>query len=389
MNPTIVAVGYNRPDILKRLLHSIENAKYNTNNVNLIISIDKASNEMEVVKVAEEFIWSHGKKIIRRFPERQGLRKHILQCGDLTEKYGAVIILEDDLIVSTNFYEYTIAALNYYENEKCITGISLYSHEWNGYARKNFVTVADQFDTYLGQFSITWGQCWTDKWWRQFKQWYKDHEDKLEENYKIPSNINRWSDKSWGKYFVNYIVETNKFYVIPRVSYSTNCSDVGEHVRVADNVHQVRLMTGNVESYYFAPVNQAQKYDIFFENLKLENQFEKKICDEGIVIDLAGYGRKQNGKRYLLTTLELPYKILKSYGLQLRPYEMNIMYDIPGENIFLYDTKRAERKRNKKKNLIHVIRYEVRGFSVRDFIPYITFLVKQSLKIKFSKKGKI
>lgn len=386
MKPAIVVVGYNRPDVLKRLLNFIENANYKFDDISLIISLDKAPNELEVLKVAEEFVWSHGNKTIRRFQERQGLRKHILQCGDLTEKYEAVIILEDDLIVSPNFYEYTVAALHYYANEECVTGIALYSHEWNGYARKNFVPIADQFDTYLGQYSITWGQCWTKKWWELFKIWYKKHENKLKNNSKIPSNINHWSDKSWGKYFVNYIVEMNKFYVIPRISYSTNCSEAGEHVKVADNVHQVRFMTGNVDLYRFAPVDKAQKYDIFFENLKLEKTFSEELRREGIIVDLAGFGRKLNGSRYLITPLELPYKILKSYGLQLRPYEMNIMYDIPGNNIFLYDTECIEKKEHKNNNSIHVMRYEVRGFSVRDLMPYVFSLAKESLKSKLARK---
>ena len=112
MNPAIVVVGYSRPDTLKRLLQSVGNATYHDSDIDLIISLDKADNEEDVVKVANDFEWRFGKKTIRRFPERQGLRKHIIQCGDLTEKYGAVIILEDDLLVAPDYYEYVKAALD-------------------------------------------------------------------------------------------------------------------------------------------------------------------------------------------------------------------------------------------------------------------------------------
>ena len=385
MNPAIVVVGYNRPDTLKRLLQSVGNATYHDGDINLIISLDKADNEEDVVKVANDFEWRFGKKTIRRFPERQGLRKHIIQCGDMTEKYGAVIILEDDLLVAPDYYEYVKAALDYYENEESITGIALYSHEWNGYARKNFVPMADQYDTYLGQYSITWGQCWNHKWWSQFKTWYLTHEGKLVENPKIPMNINHWSDRSWGKYFVNYIVEKDKYYVIPRISRSTNCSDIGEHVRIADNVHQVRLMTGLVESYHFAPVKMAQKYDIYFENINIKDVFDEGI-KKGLVVDLAGYGRLEKGKRYLLSTLQLPYKIVKSYGLQLRPYEMNVIQNVPGNCIHLYDTF-AE---NHIKRTINpdIMRYEIRGFSVRDLIPYVKYLFNESIRNKIKRRGK-
>ena len=385
MNPAIVVVGYNRPDTLKRLLQSVGNATYRDSDIDLIISLDKADNEEDVVKVANDFDWRYGKKTIRRFPERQGLRKHIIQCGDLTEKYGAVIILEDDLLVAPDYYEYVKAALDYYENEECITGIALYSHEWNGYARKNFVPIVDQYDTYLGQYSITWGQCWNYKWWSQFKMWYLAHEGKLAENPKIPMNINHWSDRSWGKYFVTYIVEKDKYYIVPRISRSTNCSDIGEHVRFADNVHQVRLMTGLVELYHFAPVKMAQKYDIYFENINIKDIFDEEV-KKGLVVDLAGYGRIEEGKRYLLSTLELPYERIKSYGLQLRPYEMNVIQNVPGNCIHLYDTF----TKNHAKRTINpdIMRYEIRGFSVRDLIPYVKVLFNESIRNKIKRRDK-
>lgn len=382
MNPAIVIVGYNRPDALKRLLQSVGCADYRDDDINLIISLDKADNEEAVVKVAEDFEWTHGRKVIRRFSERQGLRKHIIQCGDLTQQYGAVIILEDDLLVAPDFYMYVKAALEFYESDRQITGIALYSHEWNGYAHKFFTPVADHYDTYLGQFSITWGQCWNRSWWTQFKAWYLAHEDKLEENPRIPMDINRWSEKSWGKYFVNYIVEQDLYYVIPRISRSTNCSDIGEHVTIADNVHQVRMMTGAVDSYHFAPGNAAQKYDIYFENMRLKYLFGEEIKNS-LIVDLAGYGRREEGKRYLLSTLALPFHQVQSYGLQLRPCEMNIIQQIPGNNIYLYDTLTPAKARGKTNS--NIMRYEVRGFSARVLIPYVIQLVCEAIKRRIRK----
>jgi len=117
--PAIVVVAYNRPNSLKRILQSISLANYNSQkDIPLIISIDKATNEDEVVKVAKEFKWNFGKKEIRTFKERQGLRKHVIQCGDLSIKYGAAIILEDDLFVSPNYYNYIVNALDFYENSR-------------------------------------------------------------------------------------------------------------------------------------------------------------------------------------------------------------------------------------------------------------------------------
>ena len=120
IKPAIVAVGYNRPDGMKRLLESIGKASYNCDDVPLIVSIDESNRSDEVEAVAQAFEWKYGTKEIRRFPERQGLRKHIVHCGDYSEKYGAVIILEDDLVVAEDFYSYVCAAHEKYGDEKYV-----------------------------------------------------------------------------------------------------------------------------------------------------------------------------------------------------------------------------------------------------------------------------
>lgn len=379
MKPAIVVVGYNRPNDIKRLLNNINGAKYDTDDIPLIISLDKAQNEADIVKIAEEFQWLHGEKIIRTFPERQGLRKHIVQCGDLSEKYGAVIILEDDLLVSPNFYNYVQQAISFYEDEEKVTGFALYSHEWNGYARRNFVPMADAYDVYMGQYSITWGQCWTFKQWSGFKKWYLEHEDRLGDNDKIPANINRWSKQSWGRYFVNYIVEKDLYYVIPRISLSTNCSDVGEHVRNQDNSHQVRLLLSEEKEYVFPKFDKAWHYDIFFENSDLYSYIPEVEDKDALCMNLTGI-EKNIDRKYVLSTRSLPYKQVKTYGLQLRPIEMNVLWNIPGEEIILYDTR--ETNQVPPSSLPHVLKYEIRGFNTRDIKVMFIDALKRSASIK-------
>ncbi len=382
MKPAIVAVGYNRPNDLVRLLESVNRATYPDEDVTLVISLDKASNEAEVVAAAEKFEWKHGEKIIRTFPERQGLRKHVIQCGDLTEKYGAVIILEDDLLVSPNFYRYTQQALEFYGDNPKIAGISLYTHEFNGYARKHFTPIADEYDAFLGQIGVSWGQCWTEYTWKRFKKWYLEHEDKLQENFDIPYVINRWSAQSWGKYYTYYIVENDLYYVFARNALTTNYSDAGQHVRVPDNTYQVRLLQSDKKDYKFPKFEDALRYDIFFENMKLAECFPEEIRKDGICIDLSGLERHKYKQRYILSTRALPYKVIKSYGLQLRPADMNIIYDIPGDEIRLYD--REVPARAPKKTLFEVYHYEIRGFSSKEVFRYAKAYLKRMLSIKFS-----
>lgn len=67
------------------------------------------------------------------------------------------------------------------------------------------------------------------------------------------------------------------------------------------------------------------------------------------------YGnRKDFSKKYVLTPARLPYKIVKSFGLHMRPQEVNVINNIPGTNIFLYDTRINVPMKNIPKNNMRV-----------------------------------
>ena len=59
--------------------------------------------------------------------------------------------------------------------------------------------------------------------------------------------------------------------------------------------------------------------------------------------DIDYYGDNGNPMKrpFLLSRLLLPFKTVRTFGLLLRPYELNIKYSIPGEDLFLYDTEEA------------------------------------------------
>lgn len=338
--PAIVAIGYNRPDALRRLLMSIGRADYTgLQNVPLVISLDKSENQSEVIAVAEAFDWPHGDKRIRQFDTRQGLRAHVLCCGDLAEEYGAVILLEDDLLVSRAFYRYAVDALAYYGDAPELAGFALYSHAWNGYADVQFIAQKNAFDTYLGQFSITWGQCWSAAQWRRFRQWYDVH-PKLPSALapRVPTDVTRWPDTSWGKYFVYFIVENNLYYVVPYVSLSTNCEEAGQHAEGGSDAHQVMLLS-DCPHWRFAPVNEAVAYDIFFERIGLPLPPASGVSITDVLVDLNDQKRDAADRRYLLTTARYDLPIVRSFGLRMRPIESNVTYDIAGDDIRLYDTK--------------------------------------------------
>jgi len=338
--PAIVVVAFNREQSLKRLLLSISNATYTIKDIPLIISIDYAKDNHQVKVIADTFNWPHGTKKVIYQNNNLGLRKHILQCGAHAITYDSVIILEDDLFVSPNFYEFTLAALNFSSDKSYISGISLYSHQFNVHSRSNFSPLIDGYDNWYFQFASSWGQAWTKNQWLLFMTWYNKQEN-LTPNASLPANVTCWSDKSWLKYFIAYLVESDTYFLYPRTSYSTNFSDMGTHIGKDSTIYQVPLDLGNNIQYRFSNLEESNSiYDVFYENKKLHNYLnvpKKQLCT-----DLYGKKEIQKSSRYIITDNILNYKIIKTFGRSLKPHDANIIHEIPGEDIFLYDCQTVQ-----------------------------------------------
>ena len=338
--PAIVVVAFNREHSLKRLLLSIGNATYTIKNIPLIISIDYAKDNQQVRIIADTFNWPHGPKKVIYQKKNLGLRKHILQCGAHAVTYDSAIIVEDDLFVSPNFYEFTLAALEFSTDKSYISGISLYSHQFNVHSRSNFSPLIDGYDNWYFQFASSWGQAWTKNQWLLFMTWYNKQES-LTPNASLPANVTRWSDKSWLKYFIAYLVESDTYFLYPRTSYSTNFSDMGTHIGKDTTIFQVPLDLGNNIQYRFSNLQESNSiYDVFYENKKLHNYLnvpKKQLC-----IDLYGKKEIHKSSRYIITDNILNYKIIKTFGRSLKPHDANIIHEIPGEDIFLYDCQTVQ-----------------------------------------------
>lgn len=354
----IVAVGYNRPDSIEQLLNSLLRADYAGDQVDLVVSLDKGQRQQEIISVAEKIEWSHGEKIIRAFPERQGLRAHIIQCGDLTEKYDAVVVLEDDLMVAPHFYSYVKQTIARYSIDDHIAGISLYKHQTHPGVNRPFEPANNGYDVYMQQFAMSWGQCWTKGMWQQFRAWYNENEGKdLSDGNILPDYVAHWNKQSWLKYYMRFIVENDKYFIYPYFSLTTNVSDAGEHCRIPNNDFQVSLQEGDME-YRFPDFEQAVKYDVFFERVGIE---EKLFSDlEGKkLLDLYGSRINYENARYLISTKALPYQVVKTAQLRYRPIEMNAIMPTDGEGIYVYDLKASADAPKVNKDIL--TRYDVRS----------------------------
>jgi len=391
IKPVIVAVGYNRPHCMKRLLESIGKAEYKTDDITLVVSIDESNKSNEVEAVARRFVWSHGEKIIRRFPERQGLKYHIIQCGDLSEQYGAAIILEDDLYVSPGFYSYVCQAQEYYADNEKIAGVALYSNALNTFSQDRFIPTRNKYDTYLGQYSITWGQSWSSKQWKNFKKWFCENDGKLPAmNDKMPLEILKWT-RSWGKYFISYMVEKDLYYVVPYTALSSNFSEQGEHNldKGYENAYQVSLLQSSME-YRFPSFEEAVKYDSFFER-----QYDKEILPgvpgSDVCFDLYGMRVSPVGKNYLLSCKKYDFPIIKTFGLRMRPQEQNVIDGVEGDGIYLYKVNGDEklycgkRRKGSSELVAAKAKYEVQGLTRKVLFPHTIRLYQEAINRKIRK----
>lgn len=358
----IVAVGYNRIKSMTRLFNSLLAAEYPSNEIPLVISVD-CSGDIVLYDYVKTFEWPYGPKYVNIQQERLGLKNHIFQCGDLTEYFKAIILLEDDIFVSPVFYSYTLQTLDKYANDKRIGQISLYRDESNGYVGLPFANMQNGNDVFLVQAVCSWGECWTAEMWNSFKEWRDTHSDEDVSKADIPAAIKGWT-RAWSKYYHTYLVETDKYVVYPNVAVTTNFSDAGEHGEDNNALVQTNLLQNDFK-YRLGDFEELVQYDIYYCN-KATYEWLNLSKDE-LTLDYYGFNPNIRGCRYILSTKTLPYKVVKSIGLYMRPIELNVKYNIAGKGLYLYDTSESVN--------IGKVEYDttVVPYFLRNFRPYLLF----------------
>jgi hypothetical protein len=318
----IIVVAFNRPKALSRLLSSLRNACYEGyNNITLIISVDY-SGANECADLGNNFTWPHGTKIIIQHDKNLGLKKHILQCGDLSSEHDAIIVLEDDLFVSAAFYDYAQQAFSFYKDDANIAGIGLYNYRFNEVAFCPFEPLADGYDNYFLQVPCSSGQLWTKKQWQLYKD-YSGAERPKEDL--LPAAVAAWpSATSWKKLFYYYLLVTNRYFVYPCISLTTNFGDTGQHHDNEMLVWQAPLLM-NRKAFLFSKLNTSTSvYDAFFElDAKAFNKLTNQRLD--VCIDVNGTKLlSQINNEYLLSSKKCKQPI-KKYALNLYPYINNAL----------------------------------------------------------------
>lgn len=333
INPAIILPAFRRPHSFARLLKSFENAYLpEDSNIPVIISLD-GGYDADILELAKQFIAGKNAEIIER-EKNLGLRDHILWCGNLTKKYGAIILLEEDLLVDPYFYHYSRCALHHCDTDPRIAGVALYSPSINEYIGAPFEAVYNGASGYLMKIPCSWGQAWTDKQWAPFFDWYESSGAHLSPVHAdLHCAVKKWPDSSWKKHFASYLVTNNLYFLYPYRSFTTNCSDPGgfHHLKGTLELHASLQLPeredASAQRYSF-PNSNAVYYDQFFElHADMVKHLFPSLSTSELEIDL--YASKPisllQRKKYVITTRNVSQKI-QPLPLVYKPLPLNMWY---------------------------------------------------------------
>lgn len=381
-NPVIVVVAYNRLEPLKRLLNSLERIVVSEGEARLIISIDNDDDKNQfIADYANKFNWTLGPKEVVYHKKRLGLKEHILKCGNLTKKFDRVILLEDDLYVSPYFLEYTKKAQDFYMNDEHIAGVSLYHYRHNEVDKAPFMPFADDSDVYFIQMASSWGQSWTQKQWGEFWNWYSNNPD-LTSIKGLPQNILAWKETSWKKYFISYLIDTHKYFVFPVQSYTTNFNDPGTHYLFHSHYSQSPLMVRYKEPSFMAFKDARNVYDVNFEivpeTIKL---FNRELSPYDFEVDLYGTKPATSVNKPYLLTIKPCKNPIASFARALKPHEVNIFYNLYGNDIHLCRKEDVLKNEQDKMDMVRNFPYYFRNiFDRREMNLFYKYLLKRKVR---------
>lgn len=333
MKPAIVVVAYNRPTSLRRLLTSLARLQ-GAVDVPLVVAVDAGGDQFaQVVAVAEQFAWSLGEKRILVRERPYGLINHVFACGDLVDEFGAIILLEDDLVVSPMAYRYAADALDFYADDAQIAGISLNGLWFHGVTHEPFTPFLDDGDVFFMQIAWFQGQAYTQKQWAAFREWRETAVPTISSADNMHELFRSFPPTDWFPLKTKYLVQTKRFYVFPRESLSTNFGDRGTHVQ-GTSFFQVPLQTRRTNFRFLPLADSVAVYDSFQEMLpERMNRLTDQFANYNFTVDLHGTRSLANiPTEFVLTTQEV-HNPLATFGMERRPFLANVIDQQPGQGI--------------------------------------------------------
>lgn len=209
---------------------------------------EKSKSKVEAVRDYIRTVDGFKSVTIFEMSANMGLANSIISgVSKIIKKYGKAIVLEDDLITSSNFLDYMNQSLDYYESNSKVFSIAGYSIKVN--------TPTDfKSDVYFKGRATSWGWAtWEDRWnsvdWelkdidtffksRKQKRHLRKHGDDL---LKILKDYTKGRNDSWAIRFAYNQIKGNKVSVAPVISKVRNIGfgDDATHCKAVYNRDKV------------------------------------------------------------------------------------------------------------------------------------------------------
>jgi hypothetical protein len=159
----IVLFTYKRLDTLKQTVECLKE-NIGANESDLYIYSDAARSEKDKTTIDEvraflKTITGFKKVLIIEATQNKGLANSIIEgVSEVIQKYGKVIVLEDDLKTTSNFLTFMNNSLDRYEKEKKVFSVSGYSFDLG-------IDKNETQDAYFINRGWSWGWAtWSDRW---------------------------------------------------------------------------------------------------------------------------------------------------------------------------------------------------------------------------------
>lgn len=258
----IVIFAYNRADRLEALLESLE-SNNNTEYMRLFIFVDvpnpKDRKNRKYNEEVKKFVYDY-KGRNQRFKSitvivaesHKGLAESVISgVSQVIQKYGKVVVLEDDLEVSNDFLDYMQRGLDFYKNDKRVWALSGHCPQMNILTHyKKDVFLAPRVE------SIGWG-TWKDRWNRtdwQMTSYKKFKRDILGRAiFNLGGNdltgmlAHQMEDKKYDSWAIRWCYQEfleRKYTVYPRESRVIHCGNDGR------STHGCYFSTQNLKENY-------------------------------------------------------------------------------------------------------------------------------------------
>ncbi|MBT8327554.1 MAG: glycosyltransferase family 2 protein [Bacteroidia bacterium] len=367
MTFNLVIPVYNRIHSIRRLMNSILKTPIR-GNLDIYISCDGSSSSA-VVDYVNSIQWRHGEYKVIQQSKQLGVDAHILACMKMAKDLGHVILLEDDLVVSSSFQEYLLHAQKLIKQERNISGLSLYRYPILESNHFPFELIPNNEFIYYMQRPSSKGCFYS---WDMLEPYFKFLEtfDNDFESYHLPENVKKWSNEVWEKSFYCFLQHSGTYLAFPRYSLTSDFADIGVHMKkqTLKYVHQSKLYI----SKRFGDFNKLEEtdnvYDSFYELIpRVVKKYNPELEVYDFEMDI--YGNKTLSKissEYLIS--EKPTNIgLFGWERRLKPEINNLLFHQEGEFYQLAKT-RSFRQKNRQEKLKENFLYYYPDTRIKDLI---------------------